>query len=202
MISTITGKALHLDLDSAVIEVSGIGFKVFMTPDTLSTVKLHQQASLQTYLAVKEDSLTLFGFKTPYEREVFETLLAVNGIGAKTALSILSVYSPEDIALHANAGDDKAFSKVPGIGPKGARRIVLELADKLVPAEDSSQKKNKNKTSDHYDQAVLGLVGLGWSEKESKKSLDALIDSDAKYKDATVAQLLKDTLAAIGKASR
>ncbi|MFT4245259.1 MAG: Holliday junction branch migration protein RuvA [Micrococcaceae bacterium] len=202
MISTIKGKVTHIGTDFCIIEVNGVGFSIAATPDTLSEFTLNHEAALQTYLAVKEDSLTLYGFKTISEKSVFETLLAVNGIGAKTALSVLAVYSPEQISINAHAGDDKAFTKVPGIGPKGARRMVLELADKLVPADEVATTSRTDNKNVNYNQALQGLVNLGWNEKQAKKSLDATIEADSELQGASVAKLLKVTLATIGKASK
>ena len=136
MISTLSGTVAHVGLHEAVLEVGGVGLLVAATPATLAGLKVGETARVQTHLVVREDSLTLFAFRTAEEREVFTTMLGVSGIGPRIALAVLAVHSPADVARAVAAGDDKAFSQVPGIGPKGARRIVLELAGKLVLPEE------------------------------------------------------------------
>ncbi len=133
MISFLRGTVAHVGLSSAVIDLNGAGMSVNATPQTLSSLRVGEEGKLFTSLIVREDSLTLFGFGSDDEREVFDVLLSVSGVGPRLALAVLAVHEPEAIRVAAHSGDGKAFTKVPGIGPKVAGRIVLELAGKLVP---------------------------------------------------------------------
>ena len=133
MISFLRGTVAHVGLSSAVIDLNGAGMSVNATPQTLSSLRVGEEGKLFTSLIVREDSLTLFGFSSDDEREVFDILLSVSGVGPRLALAVLAVHEPEAIRVAAHSGDGKAFTKVPGIGPKVAGRIVLELAGKLVP---------------------------------------------------------------------
>ena len=133
MISFLRGTVAHVGLSSAVIDLNGAGMSVNATPQTLSGLRVGEEGKLFTSLIVREDSLTLFGFSSDDEREVFDILLSVSGVGPRLALAVLAVHDPEAIRVAAHTGDGKAFTKVPGIGPKVAGRIVLELAGKLVP---------------------------------------------------------------------
>ncbi|WP_323961683.1 Holliday junction branch migration protein RuvA [Arthrobacter sp. JZ12] len=197
MISSLTGTVSHVGLHSAVIDVNGFGMQVQATPQTLSGLHVGAQATVSTALIVREDSMTLFGFAGPEEREVFETLLGVSGVGPRLALAVLAVHTPEAIRIAASSGDDKAFSKVPGIGPKGARRIVLELADKLVPLESGSPATPGNAWQ---GQVLAAMMGLGWSEKDAGAAIDAAIkESPETAASGDVGSILKLTLRRLGQ---
>ncbi|GAB3540419.1 Holliday junction branch migration protein RuvA [Arthrobacter tecti] len=197
MISSLTGTVSHVDLHSAVLDVNGFGMLVQATPQTLSNLRVGNQARVFTALIVREDSMTLFGFSEPEEREVFETLLGVSGVGPRLALAVLAVHTPEVIRVAASSGDDKAFSKVPGIGPKGARRIVLELADKLVPLESGPTAAASNPWQ---GQVLAAMMGLGWSEKDAGAAIDAAVqDSPEVAAAGNVGSILKLTLRRLGQ---
>jgi Holliday junction DNA helicase RuvA len=196
MISSLRGTVTHVGLHSAVLDVNGFGMLVQATPQTLSGLRVGEQATVSTAMIVREDSMTLFGFEDADQREVFETLLAVSGVGPRLALAVLAVHAPDAIRIAASAGDDKAFSKVPGIGPKGARRIVLELAGKLVPLEN----KPGVPTQTWQGQVLTAMMGLGWSERDAGTAIDAAI-ADAPEIAATgdVGQILRLTLRRLGQ---
>lgn len=196
MISSLRGTVTHVGLHSAVIDVNGFGMQVQATPQTLSGLRTGEQATVATAMIVREDSMTLFGFEDADQREVFETLLAVSGVGPRLALAVLAVHTPEAIRVAASAGDDKAFSKVPGIGPKGARRIVLELAGKLVPLDSAPGVP----LTTWQGQVLTAMMGLGWSEKDAGAAIDAAV-ADAPEVAATgdVGQILKLTLRRLGQ---
>ncbi|NJC22241.1 Holliday junction DNA helicase RuvA [Arthrobacter pigmenti] len=197
MISSLTGTVSHVGLHSAVLDVSGFGMLVQATPQTLANLRVGNQARVFTALIVREDSMTLFGFSEPEEREVFETLLGVSGVGPRLALAVLAVHTPEAIRVAASSGDDKAFSKVPGIGPKGARRIVLELADKLVPLESGPAATTSNPWQ---GQVLAAMMGLGWSEKDAGAAIDAAVqDSPEVAAGGNVGSILKLTLRRLGQ---
>lgn len=174
MISSLSGVVRHVGPNSAVVEVSGFGMLVQATPQTLSTLHIGRDAVVHTSMVVREESMTLFGFADAGEREVFETLLSVAGIGPRLALAILAVHSPEDVRVAASSGDAKAFTRVPGVGPKGAQRIVLELAGKLVPTGEAGGQAAPASSGPAWKGQVLeALTGLGWSEKDAVKAVDA-----------------------------
>ena len=131
MIASITGTIEHVGLDRLVLRVGGVGLLVHTTPATAATHRAGTEASLATSLVVREDSLTLFGFGTAGEREMFETAQTVTGVGPRLALAILSVFSPVELAVAIGAGNITALTKVPGVGRKGAERLILELRDKV-----------------------------------------------------------------------
>lgn len=196
MISSLRGTVTHVGLHSAVIDVNGFGMQVQATPQTLSGLRTGEEASVATAMIVREDSMTLFGFEDADQREVFETLLAVSGVGPRLALAVLAVHTPDAVRIAASSGDDKAFSKVPGIGPKGARRIVLELAGKLVPLEA----KPGVSPQSWQGQVLTAMMGLGWSEKDAGAAIDAAV-AEAPEVAATgdVGQILKLTLRRLGQ---
>jgi Holliday junction DNA helicase RuvA len=194
MISSLRGTVASVGLQSAVLDVNGFGMQVQATPQTLATLRVGGEAQVFTTMVVREDSMTLFGFEDAEQREVFDTLLAISGVGPRLALAVLAVHTPEAIRIAASSGDDKAFSKVPGIGPKGARRIVLELAGKLVPLEAPGVPQNT-----WQGQVLNAMIGLGWSEKDAGAAIDAAT-AEAPEVAATgdVAQILKLTLRRLG----
>lgn len=196
MISSLRGTVTHVGPNSAVVDVNGFGMQILATPQTLAGLHVGEQAAVSTALIVREDSMTLFGFEDAEQREVFETLLAVSGVGPRLALAVLAVHAPEAIRVAAAAGDDKAFSKVPGIGPKGARRIVLELAGKLVPLDAAPEASGQT----WQGQVLTAMMGLGWSEKDAGAAIDAAV-ADAPEIAATgdVGQILKMTLRRLGQ---
>ena len=195
MISSLRGVVSHVGLNSAVIDVHGLGMLVQATPQTLATLRTGSEASIHTAMIVREDSMTLYGFADADQREVFEILLGVSGVGPRIALAVLAVHTPEAIRVAASTGDDKAFSKVSGIGPKGARRIVLELADKLVPHGTA-----ENPAAPRWQEQVLAaMTGLGWSEKDATAAVE---DTAAEHPDVAAAgnvgEILKLTLRRLG----
>ncbi|WP_129359496.1 Holliday junction branch migration protein RuvA [Rothia uropygioeca] len=206
MISSLTGTVTHLGLHEAVIEVGGVGMLVQATPGTLATLSLGERAHVETSLIVKEDSLTLFGFRDDSEREVFTTMLSVSGIGPRIALAVLSVYTPVEVSRAVASGDDKAFSKVSGIGPKGARRIVLELAGKLV-LPDAEEDQNSGNTPQGAStpgpawrpQVLDALIGLGWHEKDATGAVDSFAEAEPEADSMNVAEALRAVLASLGR---
>src|SRR4029453_110732 len=179
LISFLRGTVAHVGLSTAVIDLNGAGMSVFATPQTLSHLKVGAEAKLFTSMIVREDSLTLFGFASDDEREVFDVLLSVSGVGPRLALAVLAVHDPEAIRVAAHTGDGKAFTKVPGIGPKVAGRIVLELAGKLVPhGTGAAAAPASSAPAPWKPQVVAAMTSLGWSEKDATSSIDkALPDS-------------------------
>lgn len=201
MISFLRGTVAHVGLSSAVIDLNGAGMSVNATPQTLGSLRVGEEGKLFTSLIVREDSLTLFGFSSDDEREVFDILLSVSGVGPRLALAVLAVHEPEAIRVAAHSGDGKAFTKVPGIGPKVAGRIVLELAGKLVPhGTTGSTAPAVSAESLWKPQVVAAMTSLGWSEKDATASIDkSLADSPELAEQGNVAEILRATLRWLGQ---
>lgn len=202
MISTLRGVPQQVNLNNAVIEVGGFGMLIQATPQTLATLQVGREAFVHTSMVVREDSMTLFGFASGDEREVFEVLTGVSGIGPRTGLAILSVHTPEEVRIAASTKDTKAFTKVSGIGPKGAQRIVLELNGKLVPT--GAPVPAGGPAAPTWEPQVLeALTGLGWTEKDANKALDALAKNDPEIvASGSVPEILRAVLRSLGRGNR
>ena len=161
-----------------VIDVNGIGYKIFMSETAISRLSdIGEVVKVHTYLKVKEDEMSLYGFNTNEELRMFELLLSVSGVGAKTAISILSNIEPSSFALAVITNDVNKIKSLPGIGPKGAQRIILELKDKIeteeaVSAEASLDIKDAVVNNENVNEAITALQVLGYSKKEIEKSLE------------------------------
>ncbi|MFI7482370.1 Holliday junction branch migration protein RuvA [Kocuria sp. M1R5S2] len=201
MIASITGQVEHVGLTTAVVTVGGFGVQVQATPETLAGLRTGGQVRLDTaYVARKDESPLLFGFRSPEEREVFETMLGVSGVGPRTALAVLSVLGPAAVHRAIAEGDAKAFTTVPGIGPKGARRIVLELADKLIVPERPARPADAP-AEPWRAQVLEALVGLGWNEKDAARGVeDALAGREELAASGDVPLILRTVLAWLGAA--
>ncbi|GAB5078988.1 Holliday junction branch migration protein RuvA [Arthrobacter sp. AD-310] len=201
MISFLRGTVAHVGLSTAVIDLNGAGMSVYATPRTLSGLRTGEEGKLFTSLIVREDSLTLFGFATDDEREVFDVLLSVSGVGPRLALAVLAVHDPEAIRVAAHSEDSKAFTKVPGIGPKVAGRIVLELAGKLVPHGTAAAAAAPTAAEASWKpQVIAAMTSLGWSEKDASSSIDkALADDPEVSFRGNVPEILRTTLRWLGQ---
>ncbi|WP_026927210.1 Holliday junction branch migration protein RuvA [Granulicoccus phenolivorans] len=155
------------------LDLQGLGFRVLCTPATAAGVRLGEATHLQTHLVVREDSQTLYGFATSEERDCFELCLGASGVGPKLALAIMSVLSPGELAATVEAGDHKTLTRVPGIGPKGAQRIVLELKGKVIGFAGTGPAAVAAPVSEPWrEQVSTGLQGLGWSTKDAEAACD------------------------------
>ena len=203
MISLLSGTVRSIHSDRLVVEVGGFGFSVLVTPSTTTQVTLGSQVQLFTSLVVREDSLTLFGFVNEESRSLFELVQTVSGIGPKVALSILGALTPEDLGRAISQEDIGAIEKVPGIGRKGAQRMILELKGKLSDLSNSQQYKGHQPA--WREQLASALVSLGFSPKESDGAISEVVSQlQADGVDAAgveLSELLKRTLAS-GKSSR
>ena len=161
-----------------VIDVNGIGYKIFMSETAIAELgEIGQVVKVHTYLKVKEDEMSLYGFNTNEELRMFELLLSVSGIGAKSAINILSNITPSSFALAVITNDVAKIKALPGIGPKGAQRIILELKDKLNKEQDIEEvEKKAEKVIDtqKYNEAISALQVLGYSKKEIEKALQGI----------------------------
>ncbi|MGI4894617.1 MAG: Holliday junction branch migration protein RuvA [Janthinobacterium lividum] len=182
MIASVRGQVLAVRLDSAVVEVGGVGMLVHATPTTLAALRHGQEATLSTSLVVREDSLTLFGFADADEREVFEAVQTVSGVGPRLALAMLAVHRPDGLRAAVAAEDHAALMRVPGIGKKGAQRICLELGDRLgAPAGAVADVVTPAITSGdrHRQQVIDALVGLGYPLKQAGDAVDVVMADEA-----------------------
>ena len=195
MIATVSGRISALRLDAAVVEVGGVGMLVHATPATLAGLRVGEAARLATSLVVREDSLTLFGFAEDDERDVFEQVQTVSGIGPRLALAMLAVHSPDALRSAVATEDLTALQRVPGIGRKGAQRLVLELADRLGGPVGSSVAPAPA-TVDRRGEVVEALVGLGWAQKVAQQAVDAVAPEPDPVTD--VAGVLRAALRGLG----
>lgn len=184
MISFIEGKIIHKTEKSIVIQTGGVGYMVFISPDTISKIaKLDENISLWTYMAVRENSMDLYGFETIDEKNFFELLLEVSGIGPKSALSILSLAPIEVLKKAIGSGDITYLTKVSGIGKKTAEKIVVELRDKLASLGHKDEMGSLQQDAD-----VLGaLESLGYSMQIARgvlKEIDSSLSTNEKIKEA------------------
>ena len=161
-----------------VIDVSGIGYKIFMSESAIEKIgEIGNIVKVHTYLRVREDEMSLYGFNTNEELRMFELLLSVSGIGAKTAIGMLSNITPSSFALAVITNDVAKIKALPGIGPKGAQRIILELKDKIETDEAVDTSSNTQASSILVDnestqEAISALQVLGYSKKEIEKALE------------------------------
>jgi holliday junction DNA helicase RuvA len=175
VIASVRGQVLDVRLDAAVVEVGGVGMLVHATPAVLAELRVGREALLHTSMVVREESLTLFGFAEADHREVFETLQTVSGIGPRLALAMLAVHEPDGLRAAVATEDLGALQRVPGIGRKGAQRLVLELKDRLgpppgavpVPAPAAGGGGGQ-------DRVVEALVGLGWNPGQAQAAVAAV----------------------------
>lgn len=195
MISQLRGTIISTSLDGVVIDVNGVGMQVLCAPATSAALRVGSEASLTTALVVREDSLTLYGFASSDERDMWQLVQTVSGIGPKVALAFIAVLSPEDASRALAEGDLAALTRVPGIGKKGAERLVVELKDKVQPTSAPGVGPSEGWRSQVRD----ALVGLGWSVKESDKALDAVAKTLPANEQQDVSGILKLALQSMAK---
>ncbi|MEX2984988.1 Holliday junction branch migration protein RuvA [Streptomyces sp. C36] len=175
MIAFVSGPVAALAPDTAVVEVGGIGMAVQCTPGTLSGLRVGQQARLATSLVVREDSLTLYGFADDDERQTFELLQTASGVGPRLAQAMLAVHSPDALRRALASGDEKALTAVPGIGKKGAQKLLIELKDRLgAPVGSAAAAVGAPVTQGWSDQLHAALVGLGYATREADEAVAAV----------------------------
>lgn len=198
MIASVRGRVQHIGLDKVVVEVGGIGMLVHTTPATASALHLGREATLSSTLVVREESLTLFGFGSDDERDLFEQVQTVSGVGPRIALAMLSVLDPDRLRGAISGGDLATLTKVPGIGRKGAERLVLELRDKMAPTGAStSTPAPATGGATSQDQVVEALVGLGYSAKQADDAVTRALEHVPA--DTGVSELLRAALRGLGR---
>jgi Holliday junction DNA helicase RuvA len=210
LIASVSGRVAAVSPDGAVVEVGGIGLAVQCTPGTIARLQVGENARLSTSLIVREDSLTLYGFADDDERSLFELLQTANGVGPRLAQAVLAIHPPREVRRAVSTADVKALMQVPGIGKKGAERLILELRDRLgVSTSDTSLDAPLGPSlltpvAPWRDQLTSALVGLGWSTKEADSAVVQLTPVADEQTAATgaveVAVLLRQALQLLGRA--
>lgn len=198
MIAQLTGTVAAAGATWVVVDVHGFGVKAWCTPATAAGVRVGQRTTLVTSLIVREDSLTLFGFADTDERDCFEMVQSVSGIGPKIAQAIVSVLPPDELRAAIAAGSVPALTKVPGIGAKGAQRLILELKDK-VPAMAAASAASAPAAAGWREQVKSGLEGLGWSSRDAERACESVAGLAEADPATPVATLMRAALRSLAK---
>jgi Holliday junction DNA helicase RuvA len=198
VITSVRGQVLSIGLDHAVVEVGGVGLAVLATPTALATLRTGEQAKLATALVVREDSLTLYGFPDADARELFRLLQTVSGIGPRLALATLAVLEPDKLRAAIAESNITMLTQVPGIGRKGAERLVIELRDKVgaLPAATSEGSVAAPGVGRVRAQVTEALLGLGFPAKQAEQAVaGALVDNAG----GDTSSVLREALAVLGR---
>jgi holliday junction DNA helicase RuvA len=201
MISSVQGTVAHVDDESVVVVVGGVGLSVAVVPQLARSAAVGGELHLHTSLIVREDALSLYGFETREELVVFGQLLGVTGVGPKSALGVLASLTVPQIAEAVTGDDDAPFRRVSGIGPKTAKLIVVQLAGKLAPPRAATTPAGAP-TGAVPAQVTQALVGLGWSERVAAETVAAVADTASDADRASVQALLRLTLTVLGPARK
>jgi Holliday junction DNA helicase RuvA len=200
MIAFVRGPVAAIGVDSAVIEVGGVGLQVYCHPGTLAGLRPGQEARIATSMVVREDSLTLYGFSDDDEKNLFELLQTASGVGPKLAQAALAVLSPDQLRQAVATEDLVVLVKVPGIGKKGAQRIVLELKDKIGAPSKTVTGRPLQTQEAWREQVAAGLVGLGYSTRDAEDAVTAVSPLAADNPNPAVPDLLRAALRVLSKA--
>ncbi|MET9217178.1 MULTISPECIES: Holliday junction branch migration protein RuvA [unclassified Streptomyces] len=201
MIAFVSGQVAALAPDTAVIEVGGVGMAVQCAPNTLAALRIGQPAKLATSLVVREDSLTLYGFADEDERQVFELLQTVSGVGPRLAQTMLAVHTPDALRSAVAVGDEKALTAVPGIGKKGAQRLLLELKDRLgEPVGSGADRGIGSPVGDSWrEQLHAALLSLGYATREADEAVAAVTPQAEAEREPNVGALLRAALQTLNR---
>lgn len=195
MIGYIKGAVEGISADYILLECHDIGYQIYTSGMALARITMHQEMKIYTYLHVREDGVTLFGFPTTEELNTFKLLIGVSGIGPKVALAVLSALTVQELALAVMAGDTKTITKANGIGAKGAARLIMELKDKMqiedaFATTEIPDAADIATSQDGVQDTVMALVSLGYSDTEALKAIKQVPDADTMDSE----QLLKAAL--------
>ena len=197
MIASVRGRVVSVAGDGAVVEVGGVGLRVLCTPATLAELRPGQETRLATSLVVRDDSLTLYGFADDESRELFLLLQTASGVGPRLAQAVLAVHPPDLVRKAIANGEISVLTQVPGIGRKGAERIVLELRDKVGPvAADAAAPASP---AAWREQVRTGLVGLGWTAAQADQAVSAVAESIDEQDPPPVPVLLRQAIRLLGR---
>jgi Holliday junction DNA helicase RuvA len=201
VIAFVSGPVAAVAPDSAVVEVGGVGMSVQCAPGTLARLRVGEPVRLHTSLVVREDSLTLYGFADEDERQVFELLQTASGVGPRLAQAMLAVHSPDALRAAVATGDEKALTAVPGIGKKGAQRLLLELKDRLgAPRGQVPAPAAPVGAAPWRDQLHAALTGLGYQPREADDAIAAVAPRAEADGNPEVAVLLRAALRSLNRA--
>lgn len=196
MISSVRGPVLSVGLDHAVIEVGGVGFAIQAAPSCLATLRRGEEAQLYTALIVREDSLTLFGFADTDARDLFYMLLTVSGIGPRLGLAMLAVLEPDKLRAALSEGNVAMLTQVPGIGKKGAERLIIELRDKVGALASGGESPVAPTASVVRSSVVEALIGLGFAQRAAEQAVDGVLAENSAGDTSVV---LRKSLAILGR---
>jgi Holliday junction DNA helicase RuvA len=200
MIAQLSGQVLQVGPTSAVIEIGGVGLLAVCSPNTVAGLHVGRHATLATSLVVREDSLTLYGFASVDEREFFELLLTATGVGPKLAQAALAVLTPDELRRAIGTENLMQLCKVPGIGRKGAQRIVIELKDKINTVGLAVTSAPGEVTSSAWrEQVTQGLQGLGWSGRDAEAACADVEHLAAADPQISVAVLMRAALQSLAR---
>jgi len=191
VIAHVSGTVAHIGADDIVVDIGGVGLHIFSTPATAASLRRQQEVTLHTSLVVREDSLTLYGFGETAERDLFELVQTASGVGPKVARAMLSVLSPDQLTAAIAEADTATLTTVPGIGRKGADRIVIELQDRVSKAASPAPATG----SQSRTQVLEALTGLGWSSKDAETAV-AQVEAEGNQ---SVSVMLRQALQTLSK---
>ncbi len=198
MIASLTGVVERILLDSVIIETGGVGYRVFATPETLAQLRVDNPATILTEMVVREDSLTLYGFKNSEEQDLFLLLQKVSGIGPRMALAILAVLDPQTLSQAIQNEDTATLKQVPGVGKRVSERLIVELKDKVedvVSAAPMGAADTASSPSGLRVEVTEALTGLGFATTEISKAISSVL---AENPDADAATVLRQSLIRLG----
>jgi len=196
VIASVHGEVLDIALDHVVIEAGGIGYRINTTPATLAGLRRGEQARLATAMIVREDSMTLYGFVDAEARELFGLLQTVSGVGPRLAMATLAVLEPDALRAALADGNTAALTRVPGIGKRGAERMIVELRDKVAVFGATGSSPVAAGASPLRDQIVEALVGLGFTPRQAEPAADKVLTEDP---GADVSTALRSALKLLGR---
>jgi len=198
MIASLTGRVQSFTSTAVVLDVRGVGYLTYVTARVQSALKIGDEVSLFTTLVVREDAMTLYGFESVESRDFFELLQSVTGIGPKVAQSALSIYPPNELASAIASENSAAIERIPGLGKKGAQRVVLELKDKVIHFTQAKSDGTRNgaEVAPWREQLLMALVGLGFSAREANARIDFIQAQVADAGNQDISELLRSALAA------
>lgn len=204
MIAQLTGTCVRAGATTCVLDVGGVGYLLHVTPATAACLRPGEQVTLATSLLVRENAVTLFGFADEHERDAFELAQSASGVGPKLALAIVSVLSPSELRRAVQSEDLARLTAVPGIGRKGAEKIVIELRDKVVTLVDADSPEPQESPAEQAQelwraQVSDGLQGLGWSARDAEAACDNVAHLVDETPDVGVAQLLRAALNSLAR---
>jgi Holliday junction DNA helicase RuvA len=199
VIASVRGRVAAVSPDGAVIEVGGVGLAITCAPNTLAGLRVGSEARLATSLIVREDSLTLYGFADDEARQLFELLQTASGVGPRLAQAVLAVHTPDVVRRAIASGDTSTLIRVPGIGKKGAERMVLELRDRIGPiAGDGASLVGLGAGAPWVDQVREALIGLGWTQAQADQAVAGVAEQLDGTTTPPVPVLLKQAIRMLG----